>query len=379
MIPIVYNLRSLTVRKTTTVAAGLGLGLVVFVFASVMMLSNGVEQATRRAADPSGAIVLRRGATTEIESELDEAGVDVVAASPGVARSASGHPLAVGELIVLVILDKLGGGLSNVQLRGVPDGMSRFRPSVKIVEGRAARPGTDEAVVGKAIRGRYRGLAIGETLELRKNRPMRVVGFFADDGSSYESEIWADANVVRATFGKQGIVSSVRVQLTSPAAFDAFRTAIETGRTLRASAWRESEFGERQTRGTATFLSALGFAIALLLSLGATAGAMVTMHATISNRRREIGTLRALGFSRAQILASFLLESLAVSLAGGVGGATASLLMSLERISMMNVTTWSELSFRFEPTPGILVVAMAIAGAMGLVGGLAPALRATWR
>lgn len=172
-------------------------------------------------------------------------------------------------------------------------------------------------------------------------------------------------------------MSSVRVQLASPAAFDAFKAAIETNRTLRASAWRESEFGEKQTRGTATFLSALGFAIGLLLSLGATAGAMVTMHATIANRRREIGMLRALGFSRSQILVSFLLESLAVSLAGGVLGAVASLLMSLERMSMMNVATWSELSFRFEPTPRILMLAMATAGAMGLVGGVAPAIRAT--
>ncbi len=326
MIPIAYNIRSLTVRRTTTLAAALGLALVVFIFASVMMMSNGIKQVTARAADPSVAIVLRKGSDVELSSGIEESNVNpLIAATPGVAKAANGRPLAVGELLVVVLLDKVGGGFSNVVLRGVPDNVMTFRPTVKIVEGRAATPGTDEAIVGSAIRGRFKGLEIGETFEMRKNRPMKIVGVFEDNGSSFESEIWGDTNVIRSTFGRQGIVSSVRVRLESPAMFDAFKTEVETNRQLNVTAMRDTEFYEKSSHGTALFLSVLGFVIAFFFSIGATIGAMITMHATVAQRQREIGTLRALGFSRFQILFSFLVESIALSLLGGVIGAAASL------------------------------------------------------
>lgn len=377
MIPIAYNVRNLLVRKTTSAAAALGLGLVVFVFASAVMLSNGVKEATRRAVDPRSAIVLRKGSAAEIESGIDATQVALVGAAPGVARAPDGRPLVVGELIVLVILDKIGKGPSNVQMRGVPDDVMAFRPSVKIVEGRAARPGSDEAIVGRAIRGRFAGLEVGGGLEMRKNRPIRIVGVFEDGGSSYESEIWADTSVLRATFGREGVLSSVRVRLESEAAFDGFKAAVEGNRELGVSAFREAEFADRQTQGTATLLSALGFVIAFLLSIGAVIGAMITMHATVAERHREIGTLRALGFSRVQVLTSFLVESMTLSLVGGAIGTVASLLLSVHRVTMVNTATWAELSFKFEPTPKIVIVAIGVAAAMGLLGGLIPAIRAT--
>ncbi len=376
MIPLAYNLRNLTVRKTTTAAAAFGLGLVVFIVASVMMLSNGVRAATKRSTDPNVAIVLRKGSNAEMESGIDEQSVGLIAATPGVAHASDGRPDAVGELVVVVLLDKVGGGFSNVQLRGVPDNAMAFRPSMKIVEGRAAQPGTDEAIVGKAIRGRFKGLDLGESFEMRKNRPIKIVGVFEDNGSSYESEIWGDTNVIRATFGRQSIVSSVRVRLESPDKFDAFKANVEANRQLNVSAQRETEWAVKQTQGTALFLSALGFVIAFFFSVGAIIGAMITMHATVAQRQREIGTLRALGFSRLQILTSFLIESVILALAGGAVGAAASLLMSLKRISMMNFQTWSELSFKFEPTPQILITALIVAAVMGILGGFFPAIRA---
>ena len=376
MIPLAYNLRNLTVRKTTTAAAAFGLGLVVFIVASVMMLSNGVRAATRRSTDPNVAIVLRKGSNAEMESGIDEQNVGLIAATPGVARGPDGRPDAVGELMVVVLLDKIAGGFSNVQLRGVPDNAMAFRPNMKVVEGRAPQPGTDEAMVGKSIRGRFKGLDLGDSFEMRKNRPIRIVGVFEDNGSSYESEIWGDTNVIRATFGRQGIVSSVRVRLESPDKFDSFKANIEANRQLNVSAERETVWAEKQTQGTALFLSALGFVIAFFFSIGAIIGAMITMHATVAQRQREIGTLRALGFSRFQILTSFLIESVILALAGGAVGALASLLMSLKRISMMNFQTWSELSFKFEPTPQILITAMVVAAVMGIFGGFFPAIRA---
>jgi putative ABC transport system permease protein len=377
VIPFAYNVRSLRVRVRTTIAAALGVGLVVFVFAVVMMLSNGVRQATRRSADPSGAIVLRDGAATEIESTFDASAVARIAAADGVARAADGRPLVVGELIVLVILDNPSGGATNVQVRGIPDNAMTFRPGVRVVAGRAPRAGTDEAMVGSAIRGRFTGLEIGQRLELQKNRPIEIVGVFDDGGSSYASEVWADAGLVRRTFGQSGVVSSVRVRLTSSEAFAAFSGAIENARELGVAAFRQDVYSERQTSGTATFLTALGFLIAVMFSIGAIIGAMITMHAVISERRREIGTLMALGFTRVQVLAAFLLESIVLALAGGFVGAIAALLMSNTRISMLNTFTWAELAFAAEPSLPILVSAIGIATVMGVLGGLLPAIRAT--
>jgi putative ABC transport system permease protein len=376
VIPIAYNIRSLIVRRTTTLAAALGLALVVFIFASVMMMSNGIQQVSARAAEPDVAIVLRKGSDVELSSGIDEANVSLIASTPGVAKAANGKPLAVDELVVVLLLGKTSGGFSNVTLRGVPDDVLTFRPTVKIIEGRAATPGTDEAIVGSSVRGRFQGLEVGQSIEMRKNRPLKIVGVFEDNGSAFESEVWGDMNVIRATFGRQGIVSSVRVRLESPAMFDAFKTAVETNRQLNVTVMRDTEFYEKSSHGTALFLSVLGFIIAFFFSIGAIIGAMITMHATVAQRQREIGTLRALGFSRLQILSSFLLESIALALLGGVIGAAASLLMGLKRITLMNNATWSELSFRFEPTPRILITAIVIAAVMGILGGFFPAIRA---
>jgi putative ABC transport system permease protein len=376
MIPIAYNLRNLRVRRSTTAAAALGLGLVVLVFALVMMIANGLRAAMQRAADPDVAIVLRKGASVEMMSWIDEANIGMIAAGPGVAHTAKGQVASVVELVVLLLLDNVRGELSHVTVRGVPDDVMAFRPTVTMLEGRAAQPGTDEVIVGKAIRSGFKGLGLGETFELRKNRPMKVVGVFEDHGSAFESEIWGDRSVIQSAFGRDGIVSSVRVRLESPDDFDRFKASIEANRQLNVSTMRDSEFYAKASRGTALLVSVTGFLIAILFSIGAVIGAMITMHEAVAQRQREIGTLRALGFSRRQVLASFFVESIALALIGGIIGIAASLLMSLKRMTMMNFATGSDLSFKFESTPQILVTALVIASVMGILGGLFPAVRA---
>lgn len=379
MIPIAYNLRNLAVRKTTTAAAAGGLALVVFVFSSVMMLSNGIEKTLGRSGKSDVAIVLRKGSEeSELSSGIDEAHVGIVLSSPGVAKGSNGQPFGIGEIVAVILLEKIGtdGGVSNVQVRGVPDNALAFRPEARVVAGRPAKPGTDEVLVGQAIRGRFRGLDIGQSFELRKNRPVTVVGVFADDGSSYESEVWADVGVIRAAFGREGSVSSVRVKLESASKFDLLKSSIEQNRQLGLTAMRESDYYEKQSEGTSIFVRALGTIIAFFFSIGAMIGAMITMHASIANRQREIGTLRALGFSRLSILSSFLLESLLLALIGGAVGALASLAMGLVRFSTMNFSSWSEIVFTFEPTPGIMIGSIVLAAIMGILGGFFPALRA---
>ena len=377
MIPLAYNLRNLTVRLSTTVAAAGGLALVVFVFASVMMLSNGIKKTLGRSAQSDVAIVMRKGSDAELSSSIEETQVGLVLAARDVKKQPDGQPDGVGEVSLVILLDKLGAdGVSNVAIRGVPDNVMRFRPNVKIVDGRPAQPGTDEVIIGKAIRGRFKGLDIGQTFELRKNRPAKVVGVFADGGSAFESEIWGDVHTIRSAFGREGLVSSVRVRLQDTTRFDTFKMGIDQDPQLGLLVMRESEYYEKQSAGTSIFITAMGVMIAIFFSIGAMIGAMITMHASIANRQREIGTLRALGFSRISILTSFLIESVALALLGGAFGAAAAMGMGFVRFSTMNFASWSEIVFTFEPTPGIIASSMALAAVMGLVGGFFPAVRA---
>ncbi len=376
MVPIKYNWRNLVVRKTTTAAAAIGLALVVFVFAAVNMMHNGIVKTLGRSANPENAIVLRKGSDAEMTSGIEERQVNLVLAQAAQV-GASSKPNGVGELVVVILLDKLGTeGVSNVTVRGVPEDVLAFRKSAKIIEGRAPSPGSEEVLVGKGLRGRFRGLELGQSFELKKNRPVKVVGIFEDEGSSFESEVWADIHAVRTAFGREGYVSSVRVRLDSPSKFDAFKALVEQNRQLGLMVTREADYYEKQSEATAQLLTMLGTVIAIFFSIGAMIGATITMNAQVAHRQREIGTLRALGFSRRSILASFLLESIVLALVGGAVGALASLAMGFVKITTINAGTWSEIVFTFEPTPDILLQAMVLATIMGLVGGFMPALRA---
>ena len=377
MVPVSYSVRNLMVRRTTTAATALGIGLVVFVFASVLMLGAGLQRAMGRSGSADVAIVLRAGSDAESSSGIELPAAGLVTASPEVRVRPDGRSDAVGEVVGVLALDRAGGdGVSNVQVRGVPDDVYRFRPSVHVVAGRAAAPGSDEVVVGAAIRGRFRGVDLGQSFEIKKNRRVRVVGVIEDRGSSFESEVWGDIDTVRAAFGREALVSSVRVRLRSAGQLDAFKRAIETNPQLGLTVKRESVYYEELAQGTTTFLTILGLMIAFFFSAGAMIGAMITMHASVAQRSREIGTLRALGFSRRSILASFLFESVVLSLAGGVAGALASLAMGLVRFNIVNFATWSEVVFTFVPTPSIVVSSLLFAALMGLLGRFFPAVRA---
>jgi putative ABC transport system permease protein len=377
MIPVAYNLRNLAVRKTTTIATAAGLGLVVFVFASSLMLAKSVERTLGRSAREDVAIVLRKGSDAEMMSGIEEQQVGLILSNADVAKRSDGKPEGVAEIIAVILLDKLGtDGISNVQVRGVPDDAMAFRPSVRIVEGRPAQPGTDEAIVGKQIFGRFKGLALGGTFELRKNRAIKVVGVFEDAGSSYESEVWTDVHTVRTAFGREGSVSSVRAKLASPQKLAAFKASIEQDRQLGLEVMSERAYYEKQAEGTSIFIKTLGILVVVFFSIGAMIGAMITMHASIAGRQREIGTLRALGFSRSSILASFLLESVLLAGLGGLVGAAASLPMSLVKFSTINFASFSEVVFTFEPTVGIITGSVMLAVFMGFLGGFFPAVRA---
>jgi putative ABC transport system permease protein len=205
---------------------------------------------------------------------------------------------------------------------------------------------------------------------------VKVVGIFEADGSSFESEIWADLDEVRSAFGREGIASSVTVQLDSPTKFDAFKATMESDKQLGLEALTEVTYYEKQSNGTAMFIKIMGVIIVFFLALGGMIGALITMQAAVAQRKREIGTLRALGFSQSSILVSFLMESAVLALAGGVVGVLAALALSSVKISMMNFATWQEVVFSFDPDPTLLVGAVFAGGFMGVLGGFFPALKA---
>ena len=377
MIPVRYNVRSLAVRKSTTLATALGVALVVFVLASALMLSAGVKKTLSASGREDIAIVLRKGSNAELGSAVEDSSVSTNLAQPGI-RMEGSRPLGASEVVVVLALPKVGvKGLTNVSVRGVTEASYSLRPNVHVVRGRPARPGSDEVVIGQRIAGRFEGVDLGQKFELRKNRPVTVVGVFADGGSSYESEAWCDLETLRSAFGREGAVSSVRVRLDSPSKLDLFRAAVEQDKRLGLEVKRETTYYEQQSEDLAKFIGILGTLIAVFFSIGAMIGAMITMYAAVANRQREIGTLRALGFSRFSILTSFLIEAILLALVGGAIGAAASMAMGLVTFSMVNFSSWSEMVFSFDPTPRTIGTALFFAIGMGLVGGFFPALRAS--
>lgn len=383
MIAIQYNLRSLFVRRLTAAATLGGVALVTFVLAGALMLAAGVERAMASGGRDDVAIVLRAGSDSELASSVDTASLQTLRAAPAVAAP-SGEPSVSPELVSVVALQKSdGSGLSNLTVRGVEERAFALRPQLRLVSGRHPRPGSDEAIVGKRIVGKFAGLTLasdgsGGEVRLGKNRPVRVVGVFQAPGDSAESELWVDLDTARAALGRPGLASSVRVGLESPEQLATFQNAVEGDPRLGLDVQSEAAFLEAQASGLSSFIRGLGSLISGLFALAAMLGAAITMHGAVAARSREIGTLRALGFSRGNILWGFLCESCALTFGGAVLGVLLALPLAWVEISMMNQSSWSEVVFGFEPSAEVSLIALGFGLVMGLCGGVAPALRAAW-
>jgi len=281
--------------------------------------------------------------------------------------------------VVVIITAELAdgsGGLSNVMIRGTPAGGIEFRPELKVVRGRAPKPGTNEVMVGRAISGRFKGIATGQSFDLRRNRPFQVVGVFEAAGSSYESEVWGDADVIATALGRSASVSSARIRLTSASQFPTFKASLEADKRLGVEVMRESDYLKKQSEQLQGFLVFMFVAIAVMFSVAAMIGAAITMNGAVANRTREIGTLRALGFSRRAILFSFVLEAIFLAALGGAVGTAFVLVLTRFQFPIMNFQTFSEIVIGFRATPTIMAVSLGFSMIMGLIGGLVPAIRA---
>jgi ABC-type antimicrobial peptide transport system permease subunit len=377
-IPLSYNVRNMRARRNTTLVTALGQSLVVFVFTASLMLNYGLRKTLVDTGSPDNAVAIRKASQSEMQSIVMRESAAILSSQPEVARDASGQPLASSESVVLINLRKRGSDEpSNVTIRGVGTQALAIRTQVKVIEGRPWTPGSSEVIAGQRIAEGFQGCGLGETVRFG-GRDWTVVGLFEAGGSGFESEIWGDAEQLMQAYGRP-VFSSVTMRLAPPAAANllALKDRAADDPRITADLFSERDYYESQTETMSIFISVLGNVISTLFSLGAIVGAMITMYATVSNRTTEIGTLRALGFRRRSILATFLVESVLLSLLGGLGGVGMASLMQLVTVSTTNWDTFSEVAFTFALSPGIVLAGLVFAAVMGVVGGFLPALRAS--
>lgn len=370
-----YNLRSMIVRKGTAAMTAGGIAMVVAVFVMTMAIAQGFRGALVASGSNENAIVLRKGATSETVSAVLKPQLPLIEAMPQVARRADGQALASPELVVIISLPrKSDGNPANVPVRGVGPLAYEIRNTVGFVEGRRFTPGTREINVGRAAVNRFGGLALGSDVKFGA-ATWKVVGVFTADDASFESEVWGDVDLMMPAFQRDGY-QSVTVKLVDPSAFESFQAAIAGDPRLDLKPDRERDYYEGQSATTGTLIRIFATFVTAILSIGAVFGAMNTMYAAVAYRTREIGTLRALGFSRLRIVSAFLVESIALALIGGAAGCILALPVNGLSTGAMNMTSFSELAFKFRVTPGLLVGGLVFSALMGAVGGLLPALRA---
>jgi putative ABC transport system permease protein len=373
-IPLKYNLRSLLVRRVSTVMTGGGIALVVVVFVIVMAMVAGLDAAIENAGSPDNLVVLRRGATTETVSGFTIAQYEALKYLPAIRRTPSGEPCASPELAVQVLLARLDGLRENIVLRGVRPIALLVHDKVHIVEGRMFKPGLGEVIVGRGLSGRYRDSAVGDILHAGRGS-WKVVGIFAAGGSSFESEVWGDLYQVLQDTQRGNYYAAVRLKLAPGADAAALIRRIADDPQINLQAESEADYYRDQTV-TADRMHALGMVVAVIMAIGAIFAAMNTMYAAVSARTIEIGTLRALGFSGGAVMLSFLLESLILASAAGVLGVILALPIDGISATVANTMTFSTMAFSFRVTMPIVIQALAFAAAMGLLGGWLPARQA---
>ncbi len=378
-IPVVYNLRSVRARWTSAVVAVLGIAGTVGVFVAMMSLARGFKATLVKSGSPQNAIVRRAGATSEMDSNVPLEQERVIEDAAGIARSGD-EPLVSREVVVIAPFPfRATGTDTNVQVRGVSAKALKVRANVKVAAGRFFQPGLNELVVGKNATRNYAGLELGNTVRF-SGGDWKVVGVFDAGGSSFDSEIWCDANILNQVYHQpQNHNSSVTVHLNSPNAFNAFKDALTGDPRLTVQVDREVDYYEKESRALSTLIAVLGSIVAAVMGIGAVFGALNTMYSAVAERSREIATMRALGFGSASVVVSFLIESLLIAFLGGALGCLAVLPLNGYTTAAMNFQTFSHLAFAFRVTTGLLLLGIAFALVMGVVGGMPPAIRAARR
>jgi putative ABC transport system permease protein len=378
-VPVSYNFRSIRARWTSTIVAVLGIAGTVGVFIAMLSLARGFKSTLVSSGSAGNALVLRAGSPSEMMGGVTLDSVKIVQDAPGVARDSSG-PLVTQEVVGVMPFPLITTGTdANVQVRGVSPNVLRIRTFVKVAEGRMFQSGLSELIVGKNATKTYAGLTLGNTVNFGGGR-WQVVGIFDAGGSAFDSEVWCDAKILNEVMKRpENIFQSVTVHLESPSSFQQFKDAVTKDPRMNVDITREIDYYAKQSTTMTTLITVLGGLVAAVMAIGAVFGALNTMYSAVSERGREIATMRALGFNSWNVILSFLFEALLISFVGGVIGCLAVLPLNGLTTSTMNFQTFSNLAFAFKITFDLLVMGVLFALVMGVLGGMPPAIRAASR
>ena len=375
-VPFKYSLKSFTSRRLTTFITVAGIALVVFVFAAVLMMAHGVQKTLVSTGSDDNVKIVRKGSNGEISSIIGGDTQNVISTLPYISKTSDGKPIISYEPVVIINLSKISGGLSNVTVRGVSPTSPELRPQVKIIKGKMFNPSLRELIVGESIARNFEGAQLGKTIKFANNE-WKIVGVFSTDGSGFDSEIWGDALQLLDAFNRGNTVSSITLKLENAGDYGKFKKAFELDRRLQQFEPKiETVYFEEQSEFLASFIKILGIFITIIFSAGATIGAMITMYAAVANRTVEVGTMRALGFSRRSILSVFLTESVLIAIVGGGLGIFLAFFLQFFSISTLNFDSFAELTFSFALSPSIIISSLFFALLMGLIGGFLPSIRA---
>ena len=375
-IPLSYNVKSVRARWTSSIVAVLGIAGTVSVFVAMLAMARGFQATLMKSGVPENAMIRRAGATSEMDSAVTLEQVRVLEDAPMVARR-GGDPLVSAEVVVVTDMPLLGTtGDANVQVRGVSPRALEVHHGVKIVDGRAFQAGLPELLVGKHAAVNYAGLGQGQTVKFG-GLVWTVVGRFDSGGSSFDSEVWCDADLLNQAYQRpRGVFQSVALRLQSPDAIESLRTRVAADPRMKVQIDREIEYYQKASQQLTALITNLGSLVAIVMGVGAIFGALNTMYSAVSERTREIATLRALGFSSGSVILSFMVEALLISFVGGIVGCIAVMPINGLTTGTMNFQTFSHLAFAFRITPALLGVGLLFALVMGVVGGVPPAVRA---
>ncbi len=375
-IPLIYNVRSVRARWTSTIVAVLGIAGTVGVFVAMLSLAHGFKATLVASGSPDNALVMRAGSPSEMMGGVTLESIKVIADAPGIARDANG-PLLTQDVVGVIPVPLVSTGTdANVQVRGVSPNVLEIRKFTKIVQGRMFAPGVSELIVGKNASKTYRGLTLGNVVDFAGGR-WTVVGVFDAGGSAFDSEVWCDSHILNEIMKRPAnIFQSVTVHLQSPESFQTLKDSLTTDPRLNVDVIREIDYYAKQSTTMTRLITVLGGLVAAIMAIGAVFGALNTMYSAVSERGREIATMRAVGFGGTSVVFSFLLEALLIAFIGGLLGCVAVLPLNGLTTSTMNFQTFSNLAFAFKITPVLLTEGVIFALVMGAVGGLLPAVRA---
>lgn len=375
-IPMYYIWKNFVARKLTTGITVIGIALVVFVFAAVLMMADGVKKTLAGTGSENNVVITRKSATGEITSIIDRAVAELISTMSFVKKDIDGKAMITNDVVAIINSEKIDGGLSNIAVRGVSEPALKIRNKITIIKGRMFNFGSRELIIGKALPSRFKNSSIGDKIKFAGDL-WTIVGEMDAEKSGFESELWCDATQLLQAFNRTDY-STVTFTRADNMSIEQMKATFAGDKRLNQfEPENERRYYEKQSEAMRLFIQILGITVTVIFSVGAMIGAMITMYASVSNRTKEIGTLRALGFQRLSVMMAFLIEALITSIVGGLVGLLLASFLQFFSISTLNFASFSELSFSFALTSNVIIGSLVFSIFMGIAGGFLPALRAS--